>query len=82
VRAAIYARVSTEGQQQRGTIGSQLQVLRQRNAGRPARRTRQVPRPREEWIPIAVPALIPSRSSTPPQRSAGTTVRVADFGPG
>jgi site-specific DNA recombinase len=30
VRAAIYARVSTEGQQQRGTIGSQLQVLRQR----------------------------------------------------
>jgi site-specific DNA recombinase len=30
MRAAIYARVSTEGQQQRGTIGSQLQVLRQR----------------------------------------------------
>jgi len=30
VRTAIYARVSTEGQQQRGTIGSQLQVLRQR----------------------------------------------------
>jgi site-specific DNA recombinase len=32
VRTAIYARVSTEGQQQRGTIGSQLQVLRQRVA--------------------------------------------------
>jgi site-specific DNA recombinase len=30
MRAAIYARVSTEGQQQRGTIGSQLQVLRKR----------------------------------------------------
>ena len=30
MRAAIYARVSTEAQQQRGTIGSQLQVLRQR----------------------------------------------------
>jgi site-specific DNA recombinase len=30
MRAAIYARVSTESQQQRGTIGSQLQVLRQR----------------------------------------------------
>jgi site-specific DNA recombinase len=32
VRTAIYARVSTEGQQQRGTIGSQLHVLRQRVA--------------------------------------------------
>jgi site-specific DNA recombinase len=30
MRAAIYARVSTESQQQRGTIGSQLQVLRDR----------------------------------------------------
>jgi site-specific DNA recombinase len=30
MRAAIYARVSTDSQQQRGTIGSQLQVLRQR----------------------------------------------------
>jgi site-specific DNA recombinase len=29
MRAAIYARVSTESQQQRGTIGSQLQVLRE-----------------------------------------------------
>ncbi|HCT79723.1 MAG TPA: hypothetical protein DGT23_24795, partial [Micromonosporaceae bacterium] len=28
MRAAIYARVSTEGQQQRGTIGSQLELLR------------------------------------------------------
>ncbi len=28
MRAAIYARVSTESQQQRGTIGSQLQALR------------------------------------------------------
>src|SRR2546426_672019 len=30
MRAAIYARVSTEGQQQRGTIGSQMQALRHR----------------------------------------------------
>ncbi len=30
MKAAIYARVSTEGQQQRGTIGSQLELLRQR----------------------------------------------------
>jgi len=30
MRVAIYARVSTESQQQRGTIGSQLPVLRQR----------------------------------------------------
>jgi site-specific DNA recombinase len=30
MRAAIYARVSTESQQQRGTIGSQLAVLRRR----------------------------------------------------
>src|SRR5256884_6132590 len=30
MRAAVYARVSTEAQRQRGTIGSQLQVLRQR----------------------------------------------------
>src|SRR4051812_50214075 len=30
MRAAIYARVSTESQQQRGTIGSQLHVLRDR----------------------------------------------------
>ena len=32
MRAAIYARVSTESQQQRGTIGSQLEALRQRVA--------------------------------------------------
>jgi site-specific DNA recombinase len=32
VRVAIYARVSTEAQQARGTIGSQLAVLRQRTA--------------------------------------------------
>src|SRR5688500_1146629 len=30
MRAGIYARVSTEGQQARGTIGSQLEVLRER----------------------------------------------------
>jgi DNA invertase Pin-like site-specific DNA recombinase len=30
MRAAIYARVSTESQQQRGTIGSQLRILRER----------------------------------------------------
>ena len=33
MRTAIYARVSTESQQQRGTIGSQLEALRQRVAG-------------------------------------------------
>ena len=32
MRAAIYARVSTEAQEARGTIGSQLAVLRQRVA--------------------------------------------------
>jgi len=32
MRAAIYARVSTESQEARGTIGSQLEVLRQRIA--------------------------------------------------
>ena len=32
MRAAIYARVSTEGQQARGTIGSQVAVLRERVA--------------------------------------------------
>ncbi|PBC66310.1 DNA invertase Pin-like site-specific DNA recombinase [Streptomyces sp. TLI_235] len=32
MRAALYARVSTEGQQARGTIGSQLAVLRERVA--------------------------------------------------
>jgi len=32
MRAAIYARVSTDSQQQRGTIGSQLAVLRVRIA--------------------------------------------------
>jgi DNA invertase Pin-like site-specific DNA recombinase len=30
MRVALYARVSTEGQQARGTIGSQLAVLRDR----------------------------------------------------
>jgi DNA invertase Pin-like site-specific DNA recombinase len=29
MRAATYARVSTEGQQQRGTIGSQVTLLRE-----------------------------------------------------
>jgi site-specific DNA recombinase len=33
MRSAVYARVSTESQQQRGTIGSQLEALRQRVAG-------------------------------------------------
>jgi site-specific DNA recombinase len=28
VRVALYARVSTDGQSERGTIGSQLEVLR------------------------------------------------------
>ena len=32
MRVAIYARVSTESQEARGTIGSQLEVLRQRAA--------------------------------------------------
>jgi site-specific DNA recombinase len=32
MKAAIYARVSTDSQQQRGTIGSQLEVLRERLA--------------------------------------------------
>ena len=32
MKAAIYARVSTDSQQQRGTIGSQLAVLRERLA--------------------------------------------------
>ena len=32
MKAAIYARVSTDSQQQRGTIGSQLAVLRARVA--------------------------------------------------
>jgi site-specific DNA recombinase len=32
MKAAIYARVSTDSQQQRGTIGSQLAVLRARLA--------------------------------------------------
>ena len=34
VRAALYARVSTERQQDRGTIGSQLALLRERVARR------------------------------------------------
>jgi DNA invertase Pin-like site-specific DNA recombinase len=32
MRVAIYARVSTESQEARGTIGSQLEVLRKRVA--------------------------------------------------
>jgi len=32
MRVALYARVSTENQQARGTIGSQLAVLRERVA--------------------------------------------------
>ena len=48
---------------------------------RPGRRSRQVPRPREDWITIAVPAIVDEPTSRRPGGSAVTTASGARAGP-
>ena len=68
MRVALYARVSTESQQARGTIGSQLAVLRERVGaeGSRSRGGRRVLRRRPLRGP-AGPARAATRCATPPR---------------
>ncbi len=70
MRVALYARVSTESQQARGTIGSQLAVLRERVARRGRRGGRRVLRRR----PLRGPAG-PARAGRAARRRRGRADR-------
>ena len=67
-----------------------LQPHRDRHRAGPARRTRQVPRPREEWISIGCPPIITDEqfqaarvaATTPMEPAPRRTRRVAAQGPG